>query len=221
MRKGIRRVLSGLVLAAAWGTAASASPVDNPGNFVWSGGGGQFQFNQSSPITGGVNTGTGTLDLDLDSAGNMTFNAFTIQSFDVTAGSQVYTVTLQTRVANCSGVLDASSGGWNTSMTLEMRVKLTGGLVAGSNCFTSYFQFSAEGDYQYTPATQYGAFDIFSGTGGSAGGTTGWVTVPALTQSACGSNVGTINSLFGFGPTNQGLSIFRLGNTTTPGPYGS
>jgi hypothetical protein len=220
MRESVS-VGSAVFLVGLWCSAAAAAPVDNPGNFAWSSGGAQFQFNQSSPVTGSVTVGSGTLDIDLDSAGDIEFNAFTIQSFNVSAGGYTYTVTLQTRVANCSGNLDASVGGWNTSLTLEMRVKLTGGLAVGNNCITPYFQFSAEGAYQYNALTLDGALDIWSGTGGSVGGTTGWVTVPAMTQAACGVDFGIINGDFGFGVANEGLQIIRLGNTTNPGPYGS
>jgi hypothetical protein len=49
MRESVS-VVSGLFLVGLWCSAAAAAPVDNPGNFVFSSGGAQFQFNQRLQI---------------------------------------------------------------------------------------------------------------------------------------------------------------------------
>ena len=149
--------------------------------------------------------------MDLDSGGNITFNVFTIHSVSISP----YTVLVQVVAANSSGKLDASIGGWNVTMSLELKIKITGNGLANT-CVTPTFIRAFEGFYQYDAVTQEGEMELYSGNGG----TTGWLTVPALIT-GCSSQESTINSLLGFGGAGQGLRVLRLRALTTPGPRGS
>lgn len=206
------------------GGEAAADPVDQPGNYTWATGSGTFEFNQASPFSANipsVNGGSaGTLDTDLDSAGNITFNAFTIPM--VTAGG--YDVTLQVLVAGSSGTVDASTNNYNVSTSLQFRFKFGPAATVGSNCLSPTFTRSVEAAYVYTPASppasDFGTLEFYSGTGGSVGGTTGWLEVPLVTAT-CNGHTSTINSTYGFGNTNKGLRFTRLTAITSPGFTGS
>lgn len=225
--KGIKYSLAVLPLLFMSSTAA-ADPVDQPGSYGWYAGGGQMEFNLASPISltipaAGSPPAATNLDTDLDSAGNITFTAFTIGS--VTTGN--WTITLQVLVGGSSGTVDASVGGYNTSMSLQLRLKFVNPVlgITAANCQSSTFTRPFEAGYVHVPANpptpDYGVWEIYSNTGGSVGGGTGWLTVPAFTGTACNNQVSTVNSTFGLGVTGQGLNIVRLTAHTFPGFTGS
>ncbi len=172
-------------------------------------------FNQSSPITRQLGQNAGNWDTDIDSNGDITFSAMTFDPVTISP----YTVQLLVTAGTSSGNLDASVSGFNTALTVTLRIRITGNGV-GTSCITPSFSASIEGEYQYVALPMEGQLYMYSGTGGSQG-TNAWLTVPALTGSICSGQESTINSLLGFGGSQQGLRIDRVGAFVPDGPQGS
>jgi hypothetical protein len=160
-------------------------------------------------------------EMDIDSAGDITFTSMTIAAVSVS----VYTVQLQVSPALSSGILDASKGGTNTVMTLRMRVKVTGNSV-GSQCQTSYVDVPVEGNYNYypnmPPTDPWGVLAMYTGNDGDLSQGE-WIAMPAMPANGCMGQEGTINALLGLG-AGGGLGTFAIDRLVAKayfGPYGS
>lgn len=194
-----------------------ADPIDNPGNFVWDTGTGDLEFNKSAKITRQVGTITSGLDIDLDSQGNITFNFISFASVTIAP----YTVTFLVSAGGSNGKILANDPGYNSTFDLSVRIRVTGNGITGTGCTTASAVRDFEGAYQYNGLTDAGGLDIYSGTGGSVGGATGWLTIPAL-ASGCAGQESTINSLLGLGVSGESLNVARLGaNMSSGAPRGS
>ena len=198
----VRHSVSASLLALC-ATAVHAAPVDNPGFFLWSTGGGVVTFNAAAPINRNIPINSGVWDTDIDGAGVVTTNAMTIGA--VTIGA--HTVQLLVQAPSLTATLDAALTANNVALGWVLRVRITGGGV-GSSCVTPWFTVPGWGHYQN-----------FMGNGIAYLYTSNWATVPVLTT--CMGQEATLNTLLGFGGAAQGVSFIRLGATTPGGPVGS
>jgi hypothetical protein len=207
------------VLLALAEVSAFADPIDNPGNFVWDTGTGALVFNQSSSISRSVGTILATatppgLDIDLDSAGNIAFNAFNIAPVTING----YVITLLVNTGSSSGKIVASDPSYNSTFDLSIRIRVQGNGITGTSCTTTAVVRDFEGAYVYDSGTDSGDLDIWSGSSGTGSGD--WLAIPALTG-GCLTQETTINNLLGLG-TSGALSVQRLGaNIASGAPRGS
>lgn len=192
---------------------ALADPVDNPGFFAWKTGWGNLEFNEASPISRSLGANTGDWEMSLDSAGNVSMDLMTIGEVTISP----YTVKVLVTAGSSGGKLLADTPGYNTSLDLTLRVRITGNGV-GNNCQTSTFVVDVEGAYVFDGMDFSGQVDLYTGLSGSGAGE--WVTVPSL-GNVCNGQHSTINSLLGFGVTDGGLRFYRIEARTDDGPYGS
>lgn len=214
MRTSGRSVLVVLSYLLASGSAAVAAPIDNEGPFTWTTGWGNLDFRQSSPHSTTLGANSGGWTTYIDTAGNLIMSAMTLQAVTISG----YTVEVIVLDADSGGTLDASVGGYNTKLTLRLRVKITGGSPSvGGFCITAPFYVDVEGAYVWTSPAP-GKVDLYTGLSGSGSGV--WQTVPALTG-LCNGYHTALNTLLGFGVTNGGMRFDRIEARTTNGPRGS
>ena len=191
------------------GTALSA-PVDNPGFFAWATGTGSLSLNESSSVDLPIPNNSGGWETDIDSDGDITMWTMTIGAVSVAP----YTIQVLVTADASTGTLDASLS--SVTLSLRLRIRITGGNV-GSSCITSSFDVPFHGFYLYDNQTSLGEAHLYTGVAPGAA----WVTVPALSPTACNSQGSALNSMFGFGVLDGGLRIERLGAQVAGGPFGS